>query len=315
MVKCKVCEVEFENDRSLHAHLKAHKMRMVEYYQTHYPRYDLLTGGIILFKNKDQYFTDDFNDRINLRKWLASKSENEIKEYLKKFFLFRKEKKGWKFSPTQVELRTVMSPPVQYYHKIFDGYAAFCDSVGLENRFDSFPTSYIPDEKIDGRKDRSIFVDTREQTPLRFNYPIEIKTLSYGDYSFSDINASCGCHVERKSLNDFLGTLSGGFDRFKNEIERADAQGSYLVVVVERKLDDCKAFNHLSEIKRKIGKMKATPEYIFHNVRELLQTYKNLQFLFVESREESVRVIEKIFTSKCVFKKIDLQLAYDLKFL
>ena len=53
MVNCKVCEKEFENDRQLHGHLKAHGLRMVEYYQKHSPRYDKHDGKIIKFKNKE----------------------------------------------------------------------------------------------------------------------------------------------------------------------------------------------------------------------------------------------------------------------
>lgn len=315
MVNCKVCNQEFENDRSLHSHLKLHQMRMVEYYQTQYPRHDLFSKDLILFKNKEQYFSDDFNSRINLKHWLIGQTDEKVRSYLSEFFETRKRKKGWKFSPTQVELRTVLSPPVQFFHKVFGGYFDFCKGLGLENRFDVFPSSRIPEGKSLDKNSHSIFVDTREQAPLRFSYPIEVKTLNFGDYAFSDPNASCNCYIERKSLNDFIGTLSGGFFRFRNEIERAMEHGSYLIVIVERSLEDCKSFNSLPDVRRNTHKMKATPEYVFHNVRELLQTYRNLQFLFVDSREESVRVIEKIFTSECPHEKIDLQLAYDLRHL
>jgi hypothetical protein len=314
MVNCKICNSPFENDRSFHAHLKSHKIRMVEYYQTYYPRRDLFTKEIILFKNKEQYFSEDFNNRLNLKSWLKTVSEDESKEYLKQSLIKRKEKKDLKYALTQVELRSLISAPAQYYQKVFGDYYKLCESLGFENRFNIFPTQIITDNKYD-HKNYSIFVDTREQTPLRFNFPIEIKTLNYGDYSFSDSGASCDCYIERKSLNDFLGTLSGGFKRFKNEIERANSHNAYLVVVVERNFNDCRSFNHLAEIKRKMGKIKITPDYIFHNVRALLQLYKNLQFLFVDGREESVRVIEKIFTSGCVYRQIDLQLAYDLEVL
>ena len=52
MVKCKACVKEYATDRQLHAHLKAHKMRMAEYYQTYYPRHDKHDGNIIKFKSK-----------------------------------------------------------------------------------------------------------------------------------------------------------------------------------------------------------------------------------------------------------------------
>jgi hypothetical protein len=42
------------------------------------------------------------------------------------------------------------------------------------------------------------------------------------------------------------------------------------------------------------------------------QEFPTIQFLFVDGKRESARVIEKIFTSGCIYKKIDLQLAYDM---
>ena len=82
--------------------------------------------------------------------------------------------------------------------------------------------------------------------------------------------------------------------------------------MVEETLQNALSFQYLPHISKKI---KATPEYIFHNVRELLQSYDNLQFLFVDGRKEMTRLIEAIFASKCFYKKIDLQLAYDMKIL
>ena len=49
--KCKVCDKTFATERSLHAHLKAHKLRLAEYYQTYYPRYDKHDGNIIKFES------------------------------------------------------------------------------------------------------------------------------------------------------------------------------------------------------------------------------------------------------------------------
>jgi hypothetical protein len=102
------------------------------------------------------------------------------------------------------------------------------------------------------------------------------------------------------------------FDRFKNEIEKAQKNNSYLIVIVEEKLASALSFQYLPHISKKI---KATPEYIFHNVRSLIQEYSNLQFLFVDGRNEMKRAIESIFASKCFYNKVDLQLAYDMKLL
>ena len=82
---------------------------------------------------------------------------------------------------------------------------------------------------------------------------MQVETLPFGDYAFSDLKMSCNCFIERKSLNDFIGTLSGGYTRFRNEIERAIFNDCYLVVLVERNLNECKSFNYLSEIKKKMS--------------------------------------------------------------
>ena len=47
MVKCKVCNTEFETEKQLHGHLKVHELRMAEYYQKYLPRYDLHDKKII----------------------------------------------------------------------------------------------------------------------------------------------------------------------------------------------------------------------------------------------------------------------------
>ena len=81
MVNCVICNKEFGADKQLHAHLKAHKMRMAEYYQTHFPRYDKHDKKIIKFKNKKQYLKADFNTRTNLRLWLKNQTQEKAQEY------------------------------------------------------------------------------------------------------------------------------------------------------------------------------------------------------------------------------------------
>ena len=311
---CKIDNTEFSTEKELHKHLRSHKMRIVEYYQTYYPRYDKHTGDIIKFKNKEQYLNTDFNSRTNLRMWLKSIPEDEAKEYCKNLLIARKNKKNLEFAPTQVELRSIMSPPIQYYDQLFGDYATLCEEIGLQAKYEKLEGEILVGSEYDSN-DYTIYVDTREQRPLKFKRPIEIKTLKFGDYAFSDEGASCNCYVERKSLVDLIGTLSGGYDRFCKEIERSIEAEARMVVVVEAKFTDALSFNYL----RKSGgrgpvysKVKATPEFIFHRLRNLMQEYPTVQFLFVGGRKESARVVEKIFTSECLYKKIDLQLAYDL---
>ena len=312
MVKCKVCEKEFDTDRQLHGHLKAHDLRMASYYQEYFPRKDLFSGDTIKFKSKEYYFSTDFNSRTNMQKWLKSKHPDESKEYCKQILQGRIDKKDLKLTPTQVELRTIMSPPIQYYQVILKDYYKECSQLGLKNRFSRVPTPEAFNTS-GSNKELKICVDTREQTPLKLNHPIKIAGLKFGDYTLEKPEECCFCYIERKSIRDLVGTLSGGFDRFKNEIKRAKEAGAYLIVLVERKINECMVFNRLPYVSRKV---KVTPEYIFRNVRDLLQEFEDLQFLFVDGREESSRVMKKLlFDSNCSARDFDLQLAYDLKIL
>mgnify|MGYP001327431575 CR=1 FL=1 len=316
-----ICEIDqecFDTEKELHKHLRKHKMRMVEYYQTYHPRYDLYDGNIIKFKNKKQYFNSDFNSKTNLRMWLKKQPEKDAKEYCSNLLSKRKEEKELIFAPTQVELRSLMSPPIQYYNDLFgwNGYYSLCSELGFKNKHQIF-NDIISGAEYE-KPEYKIYVDTREQRPLRFTRGIELKTLKFGDYAFSSKIATCNCYIERKSLSDLIGTLSGGYERFIKEIERAKESEAYLVVLVEAKFNTALYFNHQikSHNKEKVfKKVKATPEFIFHRVRRISQKYPNVQFLFVDGRKEASRVIDRIFTSGCIHKKIDLQFAYDTKVL
>ena len=113
-------------------------------------------------------------------------------------------------------------------------------------------------------------------------------------------------------MGDFIGTMSGGFERFKKEIERSVEKDAYLIELVEESLSNCLSFNYLPHVSKKI---RATPEFVFHNVRKLIQEYPTLQFLFVKNRQEAVRLIQRVFVCGGAHKEIDLQLAYDMKLL
>jgi hypothetical protein len=310
MVNCKECEQKFENYVDLHRHLRSHKMLLVDYYHKHYPRKDLLTNEFIKFKNREQYLSDDFNTKTNMKKWLKGLHIDEAREYCETILLRRKESRGIKYTPSQVELRSLLTPPIQYYNEIFDDYYNLCDKLGLENKYQN-PTKIIDGQEYDKEKYK-ILIDTREQKPLKFDRETISQKLDYGDYAFSHPEYTCRCHVERKSLADFISTISGGYDRFINELERAKEEEANLIILVEETINNALSFQYLPHISKKI---RATPEFIFHRTRNLIQMYPNIQFLFVNGRKESSRVIELIFTCGCYYKKIDLQLAYDNKVL
>lgn len=76
-----------------------------------------------------------------------------------------------------------------------------------------------------------IIIDTREQTPWAFEPYIEtsVGTLKQGDYALDGDEAFS---IERKSLDDFLGTIASGWDRFCRELGRMDEAGYPIKVIV-----------------------------------------------------------------------------------
>ena len=67
-----------------------------------------------------------------------------------------------------------------------------------------------------------IVIDTREQTPWHFHPEVATATrgtIKTGDYALLNDD---GFAIERKSLNDFVGTIGKGWDRFCREIKRMD---------------------------------------------------------------------------------------------
>jgi hypothetical protein len=83
-----------------------------------------------------------------------------------------------------------------------------------------------------------ITIDSREQTPWAFDptlVHVTRGTVRTGDYC---VTGDKGFAVERKSLNDFLGTISTGWERFQREIYRAKDAGFHMPIIVESRFSD-----------------------------------------------------------------------------
>lgn len=306
MVECKSCGAIFQTDKSLHSHLKAHNISVENYYHLFYPRYDLLTHELINFKDKQKYFETDFNSKSNFKKWILSTDKQEAKDYCLDLLVKRKNKKNVLYSFSQTELKSIGYPGIKFLDELFEGYYEVCEKAGFLNKYLDFK-SFSTLESLP--QNFKILIDTREQKPLKFEINTEIKKLNYGDYACSNQEISGNCFIERKSLSDFVGTMSSGFERFCKEVERAAVDNADLVVVVESNFQTSKSFDYLPHIKRHT---KINSDFIFHNVRHLLNNYKNIQFLFAEGRPEATRLIQRIFSIKDISKKYDLELLYDL---
>ena len=310
--KCKICNKEFDSSRSLHSHFRAHDTTIEAYYHNYYPKVDLLTNEPLIFKDIDSYFNFDFNSRHNLVSWITKVDKREAQDYFIKLLKWRKDKKGIVYSPCQVELRSCnQTLSILAYTTVFEDrdYYEFCEKqLGFVSRFkDHYRIPYYKE-----LPNPFIQIDTREQQPIDFGQrasEIVYKKLDFGDYKLFNENGY-EVYFERKSLSDFIGTLSSGFTRFENEIIRAQSEGKYLIIIVENLLSSCLNFNTENLV---FNKFKVTPEYVFHNVRELIQHYSNIQFLFVKNREEMATLMNRIYLSAAKYKEVDLQLLYDTK--
>lgn len=298
---CKLCQADFPNTHFF----RTHKLSLSEYILKHEVRQDLLTGEALPFKSDyDKYIDTDFLNRNNLKKWLSAKSLQEQKDYCFNLLKKRVERKSLKYLPTHIELKSVLCPATTYLDDIFaseGGYQGLAAKLGLEKRFIE---NYYQNDKIPDNS--TILIDTREQKPVKLSIPTKILGLKFGDYA---LEGKQDLVIERKSLSDFIGTLSSrNLERFEREIERAAE--SYIVILVEEPLNRALAFDKLPWISKQI---RCGPDYIFGNVRELLQKYKNIQFLFCDGRVEMSRLIPIILNNQEFCREWDLQKLYDLK--
>lgn len=249
----------------------------------------------------------EFKNRLELREWLQFKPPEEAKDYCKHIFLKRKQEKRLVYAPSQVEVRTLNSlPSIKYIKNLFGSYAAFCESLGFISKYKE--SGLIRAESLIAGGEALIYQDTREKREWKLNNKIEVRALKFGDYTLSNKELSGNTYIERKSLSDFLGTISGGYDRFNREIARAVEHNATLIVLVEEDLSKSFEFNKLGYIS-KFTKVK--PSFIFHRVRELIQGYPNIQFLFCGGRHEAARICKKILFNGAILKNYDLQLVHD----
>jgi len=126
-----------------------------------------------------------------------------------------------------------------------------------------------------------IVIDSREQLPYRFGCETRTATLQTGDYSISG-----GEHlisIERKSVNDLVGSLTSGRERFERELHRGMAL-QYFALVVEASLSDLSNGRYRSEMK---------PKAAIQSVLAFSVRY-NLPVFFVENRKYGARVTESL---------------------
>jgi hypothetical protein len=300
--KCQVCNEEFNTEKGLHIHLKKHKMDLATYYTTFFPRKNLLTGEPLPFKNREDYFDKDFSNRKQLIKWCMGQPKELTKKYALEKLTNRIKDKGLKYGPNHLELKIAQLPDIDVYKYAFGSYSQACKEVGVKPLYNSRinPDFFKNNEEFEHLK---ILIDTREQKPLKFKNSEELK-LDFGDYTVGgeDYNYT---YVDRKSDSDFKGTLSGGLDRFRRELERVKKFDSYLFVVVESDLTKLYKNNLF-------GPHKSNLKFIYHNMRLVTHEFANhCQFVFTGNRQNSISIIPKILKLGKSLWNVDLQYYID----
>ena len=136
-----------------------------------------------------------------------------------------------------------------------------------------------------------IVIDSREQQPLPLTCETERATLPVADYGiaggFSDWSNPAFV-VERKSLDDLVGSLTQGRQRFMREIEKM-RQFRFRALVIEGEQVDVERGNYRS---------KASPQSILQSLAAL-QVRAGLHVLWCGTPEGAARAVERLARQFC----------------
>lgn len=126
----------------------------------------------------------------------------------------------------------------------------------------------------------TIVIDSREQTPLAFErLPFEAGTLYSGDYSirgFEDVFA-----VERKSINDLVGSLSTGRDRFERELHRLRGYAFSRLLVVGTRFD----------IESRSYRSRMNPKAVLHSINAFEARY--IPIIWEPTPKQAAETVER----------------------
>jgi hypothetical protein len=298
--KCKVCGAEFETEKSLHAHLKAHKMYVADYYVKYYPRYNKLNGNPLPFKNKKEYFENDFINRSQLVKWCETSPNEEVKDYIIKLAKKRIERKNYRNAPFYLELLKRQLPDLDTYKKHFGTYTSACEAMGVKPIFyKGMPKEFNKDFDVE------VLVDTREQQPLNFSKS-KILKLDFGDYTLGRDDFS-NTFVDRKSSGDFLSTFGSQSDRFRREMQRCVELDSYMYIVIEKPLATIEKEAIFTK-----GRRSPKLNWVFSNLISIQHEFAgHCQFVFTNNRAHSEEIIPKLLYLGNKLWNVDIQYFLD----
>jgi ERCC4-type nuclease len=139
-----------------------------------------------------------------------------------------------------------------------------------------------------------IIIDTREQTPWAFPPDIqtEIGTLRTGDYA---LKGDANFAIERKSADDFVGTISLGWHRFIKEIMRMEKAGFVeKIVIVETDFETfCYRTMQGVILPPDHEHTRCTPQFLMKRIAEL--TMRGVHVIFAGNAEYAAAIALRIF--------------------
>lgn len=143
-----------------------------------------------------------------------------------------------------------------------------------------------------------IIIDTREQTPWSFSPDVEVEvgTIQSGDYALAGDETHFA--IERKSGDDFVGTISSGWDRFQRELDRMDAAAfPAKIIIVEVDF----AYFCYRTVKGEVlapqhQHVKCTPQFVMKRIAEL--SFRNVSVLFAGDPGLASAIAQSIFVER-----------------
>lgn len=287
MSVCKKCGEKMESRKGLHLHLKKHSISVPEYYERYYPKFNKMTGEKMPFVNfVDKYFDTDFDNRAQMIAWCNSQPKEVTGPYILSLLEKRIKEKNYDTAPTSTQLFLDSLPNLDIYAKTFGSYEIACEQIGYKP---TFSVRYEADQWTKDCSKSKIIIDTREQKPFGFAGS-KVMGLKVGDYTLAKGDGAGITYVDRKSPEDYKGTMTVGKERFEKEINRAVDFGFYLFVVIEANLLTIEQENINSVHNYNM-------KYVFHNMKALQNKYsKNLQFVFAKDRPRAQILTQKLLT-------------------
>jgi len=126
-----------------------------------------------------------------------------------------------------------------------------------------------------------ITIDSREQKPYSFETETVTGALATGDYSIAGLQDNIA--IERKTIDDLIGCLSKGRDRFERELFRGKSL-DYFALIVEADLKDIVNHAYRSEM---------LPRAVIQSLLAFSVRYK-MPIWFCGNREYGQRITESL---------------------